>query len=147
MESKDTTNYKKVSLYLIVAVVILLLLYAKNYSANQAPSDLDKAYDAVKVEQQQTPQAEASQPTTEVEREDSIKEIIHNKLKDKAKRDWPNDYTTQEYWINQQLEAYEQMKQIPNDAIKRQAQRDWPLDFSTQLYWYNQQIEAKERLK
>jgi hypothetical protein len=71
---------------------------------------------------------------------------IVQKLKAKAKRDWPNDYSTQEFWINEEIEAYRYMKTIPNDAIKRQAQRDWPLDFSTQKFWYNEQIEAKERL-
>lgn len=87
--------------------------------------------------------------------QDSLKNSLKNeelkiveKLKAKAKRDWPDDYTTQEYWINEQIEAYHQMLLIPNDdKIKKKAQRDWPLDFSTQLYWYNEQIEAKERIK
>jgi hypothetical protein len=72
---------------------------------------------------------------------------IIEKLKAKAKQDWPNDYTTQEYWIKEQIAAYQYMKTIPDDEIKRKAQQDWPLDFSTQKYWYNEQIEAKERLK
>jgi hypothetical protein len=73
-------------------------------------------------------------------------ELIILKLKLIAQRDWPDDYSTQEYWINQELEAFKDMKLIPDNAIKRRAQRDWPYDFSTQKYWYNQQIEAKERL-
>ena len=82
----------------------------------------------------------------------SIKEVDEKKklvqrLKEKAARDWPDDYSTQEYWVNEQLEAYEYMKQIPNNSIKRKAEQDWPLDFSTQKYWYNEQIEAKQRLK
>lgn len=77
----------------------------------------------------------------------SEKEQIVVKLKKRAKRDWPNDYTTQEYWINEQIEAYEYMLTIENNSIKKQAQRDWPLDFTTQKYWYNEQIEARERLK
>jgi hypothetical protein len=71
---------------------------------------------------------------------------VIQKLKAIAKRDWPNDYSTQEYWINQEIEDYRYMQTIPNDAIKRQAQRDWPFDFTTQKYWYNEQIAAKERL-
>lgn len=75
-------------------------------------------------------------------------ESIITKLKAKAKRDWPEDYTTQEYWINEEIEAYHYMLRIPNNnKIKKKAQRDWPLDFSTQKYWYNEQIEAKERLE
>ncbi len=68
------------------------------------------------------------------------------KLKERAKRDWPDDYTTQEFWLNEQREAYDYMKNIPDDDIKRKAQRDWPLDFSTQKFWYNEQIAARERL-
>jgi bisphosphoglycerate-independent phosphoglycerate mutase (AlkP superfamily) len=75
-------------------------------------------------------------------------ETIIKKLKAKAKRDWPEDYTTQEFWINEQIEAYHYMLTIPNDdKIKKKAQRDWPLDFTTQQFWYNEQIDAKERLK
>ena len=80
--------------------------------------------------------------TSKVEKEQIIK-----KLKVKAKRDWPNDYTTQEYWINEQIKSYEYMSNIENNSIKRQAKRDWPLDFSTQKFWYNEQIEARDRLK
>jgi hypothetical protein len=70
------------------------------------------------------------------------------KLKKQAAKDWPEDYSTQEYWINKQIEDYHFMNTISNDdKIKKKAQRDWPLDFSTQKYWYNQQIEAKARLK
>lgn len=70
------------------------------------------------------------------------------KLKKQAAKDWPEDYTTQEYWIKKQTEDYHYMNTIPNDdKIKKKAQRDWPLDFSTQKYWYNQQVEAKARLK
>lgn len=73
---------------------------------------------------------------------------IITKLKAKAKRDWPDDYTTQEFWINEQIEAYHYMLTIPNsDRIKEKAQRDWPLDFSTQKFWYNEQIEARLRLQ
>ena len=85
-------------------------------------------------------------------------EMINNKLrneelniiqllKSKAKKDWPEDYITQEYWITEQIDAYHYMQIISNeDRIKKKAQRDWPLDFVTQKYWYNEQIEAKERL-
>lgn len=81
----------------------------------------------------------------EKEREKDL--LVLKKIKEIAKRDWPNDYTTQEYWINEQMEAYEYMKQIPDDKIKRKAEQDWPYDFSTQKYWYNEQVQAKERIK
>ena len=74
-------------------------------------------------------------------------DAIREKLKAKAKKDWPDDFTTQEYWVNEEMEAYKYMKTIPDGSIKRKAQHDWPLDFSTQKFWYNEQIEAKERMK
>jgi hypothetical protein len=77
----------------------------------------------------------------------SEKSEILEKLKAKAKKDWPNDYTTQEFWVKEQLEAYDDMLTIPDDALKQKAQQDWPLDFVTQKFWYNEQIQAKERIK
>jgi uncharacterized membrane protein YhiD involved in acid resistance len=79
--------------------------------------------------------------------EDKERDIIKDKLKAKAAKTWPNDYTTQEFWIDENLEAYDFMRTIPeDDPIKKKAMRDWPLDFSTQKFWYNEQIEAKSRL-
>ena len=83
----------------------------------------------------------------ETQNADPKKEAILIKLKEKAKKDWPNDYSTQEYWIDEQLEAYDYMETIEDNPIKQQAQKDWPLDFSTQKYWYEEQIEAKKRIE
>jgi hypothetical protein len=71
---------------------------------------------------------------------------VRKKLQAKANRDWPNDYSTQEYWINQEMDDYKIMLTIPDNPIKRQAERDWPYDFSTQRFWYVEQVAAKERL-
>jgi len=98
----------------------------------------------------QTPDVDSQETETKQEIEiktDPKKDAIIVKLKEKAKKDWPNDYSTQEYWINEQIEAYDYMKTIEDNPIKRQAQRDWPLEFSTQKYWYEEQIEAKNRIK
>lgn len=64
---------------------------------------------------------------------------VRKKLKDQAERDWPNNHTTQEYWVKEQLEAYDYMLTVPSDAFKQKAQKDWPLDYVTQKYWYDQQ--------
>lgn len=78
---------------------------------------------------------------------DPAEEAILKKLKVKAKQNWPSDYSTQEFWVNQELEDYKYMKEIPAGPIKDKAQQDWPLDFSTQKFWYNEQIEAQQRMK
>ncbi|WP_342327626.1 hypothetical protein [Pedobacter sp. FW305-3-2-15-E-R2A2] len=55
----------------------------------------------------------------------------------KLKADWPDDYSTQEYWVKTELEDYRYMKEVPAGSLKSKVQRDWPLDFSTQKYWYS----------
>ncbi|KLT63837.1 hypothetical protein AB669_20450 [Pedobacter sp. BMA] len=68
-------------------------------------------------------------------------------MKEKAKTDWPEDYTTQEFWLGEQIEAYDYMLSIPDNRIKAKAQRDWPLDFTTQKFWYEEQVGARERIR
>lgn len=95
-------------------------------------------------------QAGTSVDTTPVEdnvKVDSEEEEVLAKLKAKARKDWPDDYSTQEYWVNAELEDYRYMKEIPAGSLKSKAQRDWPLDFSTQKYWYSEQIEAQKRMQ
>lgn len=83
----------------------------------------------------------------QVQNSDPKKEATIIKLKEKAKKDWPNDYTTQEFWVNEQIEAYDYMETVDDNPIKKQAQKDWPLDFSTQKFWYEEQLEAKSRIE
>ena len=111
----------------ILAFSVLLALFSPKQQYNSPPNSNKKT--------------EVASITTQQD------QIVIEKLKLRAKRDWPNDYTTQEFWVNQQIEDYEYMKSIPQDPIKKKAQKDWPFDFTTQKYWYNEQIEAKERIK
>jgi hypothetical protein len=111
----------------------------------------DKQTTSITLESQKNANTEQSNDekvvNEEQEKVNSEKEVILEKLKAKAKNDWPDDYTTQEFWVNQQIEDYEYMLTIEDNSIKLKAQKDWPLDFSTQKYWYNEQIEAQERIK
>jgi hypothetical protein len=61
---------------------------------------------------------------TEEEKTNYEKDLIIEKLKAKAKRDWPDDFTTQEFWINQQTDDYEYMLTIENNSIKAKAQKN-----------------------
>jgi hypothetical protein len=67
--------------------------------------------------------------------EDSIFEILSKKVKQK----FPNDFYTQECWINQQMKDYEYMLNCKDVALKEKAQRNLPLDFSAQKYYYDDQ--------
>ena len=107
------------------------------------------------IETQNTVEKEQTNPSSEVDKVksiqndviDAVEEEITQKLKAKARKDWPDDYSTQEFWVNEQIDAYKYMLTIEDNSIKAKAQQDWPLDFTTQKFWYNEQIEAQERLK
>ncbi len=70
-----------------------------------------------------------------------------NKIKAKAKRDWPNDYTVQKMTFDQAVEDYLYMKTVTDLSIKRKVQRDWPMDFTVQKMMYDQEVDAKEQMK
>lgn len=134
----------------MVLLAIAVLLFMNKPATRNGGTPIESQ--AVETDVQQGISEEESAnslPTTDVETTtiDAETQLIIDKLKARAERDWPDDYTTQEYWVNQQIEDYSYMLQIEDNSIKRKAQRDWPLDFSTQKYWYDEQIRAKERLK
>lgn len=134
----------KIAITIFIAIIVFTKLNSEKNSDNESITVTNtKNTD----EQNVIENAEnESNITSVVETSPSEKEIIAEKLKVKAQRDWPDDYTTQEYWVNEQLEAYDYMLGIESNSIKKQAQRDWPLDFTTQKYWYNEQVEARERM-
>ncbi len=133
-----------------VTVIIVLIVIANLGDKDSSKTSADQSNSTTETQSTTQTEQESSTPTEadiQKEKANAEKQAIIEKLKARAKRDWPNDYTTQEFWVNEQIEAYEYMLTVEDDAIKKQAQRDWPLDFTTQKFWYNEQIEARERLK
>ncbi len=134
----------KIAVSIFIAVVIFANLNKEDRPVQATEADNRE----VVAEHSVSKPAEAiplvSPENEKVERE---KEMIIEKLKVKAKSDWPDDYSTQEFWVNEQIDAYEYMLTIEDNSIKAKAQQDWPLDFSTQKFWYNEQIEARERMR
>jgi len=107
------------------------------------------------VEEQERKELTIESPTdrwTKEEKQSEVVKIDSNRievelqLKQKARKDWPNDFITQEYWVSQQLEDYEFMRSIPNDALKAEVERNFPLDYTTQKYWYGEQSRARNRM-
>lgn len=129
-----------------VTAIIALIVIANLGDKDKASATSTETQNVVETEQSNTTETETV-ANVEQDKADAEKEAITEKLKAKAKRDWPNDFTTQEFWVNQQIDDYEYMLTIENNSIKAKAQKDWPLDFSTQKFWYNEQIEAQERMK
>lgn len=129
----------------VTAVISLIVLINLGGSDKTSTASTD-SQNLVETENTNTTETETV-ANAEQDKADAEKEAITEKLKGKAKRDWPNDFTTQEFWVNQQIDDYEYMLTIDNNSLKAKAQQDWPLDFTTQKFWYNQQIEAQERMK
>ena len=129
-----------------VTAIIALIVIANLGDKDKASTTSTETQNVVETEQSNTTETETV-ANVEQDKAEAEKEAITEKLKAKAKRDWPNDFTTQEFWVNQQIDDYEYMLTIENNSIKAKAQKDWPLDFSTQKFWYNEQIEAQERMK
>lgn len=72
---------------------------------------------------------------------------ILEKIKTKAQKQFPDDYSTQKYEIESQMEAYNYMKTVPSSKLKSKAEKEFPLDFSTQKYEYDSQMKAKQELE
>lgn len=126
----------KIAVTVIIAVIVI---------TNIGDNNDEKSATAQNVESKGG-NAEQTVTTLEEDKLNAEKAVIVEKLKAKAERNWPDDFTTQEFWVNQQIDDYEYMLIIEDNSIKAKAQKDWPLDFSTQKFWYNEQIEAQERM-
>jgi hypothetical protein len=130
----------KIGITIIISLIVLSNLGDKDKPQTETQNRFEK--------EQSNPSLKAETvKNTEKDVIDVAKEEIIQKLKAKARKDWPDDYTTQEFWVNEQINAYEYMLTIENNSIKAKAQQDWPLDFTTQKFWYDEQIEAQERMR
>lgn len=72
---------------------------------------------------------------------------ILEKIKAKAQKDFPDDYSTQKYVIEEQMQAYQYMKSVPASKLKSKVEKQFPLDFSTQKYEYDEQMQSKQELE
>ncbi|MCK5133713.1 MAG: hypothetical protein KAR40_16365 [Candidatus Sabulitectum sp.] len=84
----------------------------------------------------------------------AVPSSISTKIKNKAKQDFPNDYSTQEYVIKNQEQAYSQIQNysysgVPSSVInklKEKAENEYPIDFSTQKYVIDSQVESYKKV-
>ncbi len=76
-------------------------------------------------------------------------------IREKAKREYPNDFEMQRYVIKQQTKALQELKRnkpedIPEDVfkqIKSKAKEDYPNDFTMQKHIENQQLESYRKIQ
>jgi hypothetical protein len=129
---------KKVILSMIVIAVSAIGISLN--SCSSAPKTKEQ------IAQDSLQRIEEARIRAEAAVKDSSLTVVKERLKAIAARDWPNDYVTQKYWVNTQIECYEYMLLVPDNPVKRKAQNDWPNDYMTQKFWYNQQLEASKSL-
>ncbi|KYD07966.1 hypothetical protein B4102_0600 [Heyndrickxia sporothermodurans] len=94
--------------------------------------------------------------TKSIKAENQITNISEKDAKEKveknAKADHPDNKSTQEYLIKEQLNAYKELKELKIDTnvkqkILNKAIEDHPYNFSTIKYLYKEQLDAYEELK
>ncbi|ESA36963.1 gun4 domain-containing protein [Leptolyngbya sp. Heron Island J] len=92
---------------------------------------------------------------TETEKLRTSPEVkILEEIRLKAAEDYPDNFSTQKYFIKQQTKAWQHLKnfsdsQLPDDilqSIVSKAKSDYPNDYSTQLYFVKKQVEAWKAL-
>ncbi len=85
----------------------------------------------------------------------SIPPEVLNSIKQKAAAEYPNDYSTQVYILEEETEAYLKLQSYDNpnippkilNSIKQKAAAAHPDDYSTQVYVLEEEIEAYLKLQ
>ena len=79
---------------------------------------------------------------------------IQNKLKELAKKNFPNSQALQEEWVNKQYGAYEELSKFIPDmplneytALRNRAEAKYPSDYLARLKYMSEQTNAYYRLK
>lgn len=79
---------------------------------------------------------------------------IQNKLRELAKKNFPNSQALQEEWVNKQYGAYEELSKFIPDmplneytALRNRAEAKYPSDYVARLKYMSEQTNAYYRLK
>ncbi|MGG1826452.1 hypothetical protein [Bacillus mycoides] len=140
--------YTKWWFWFIIAVVVIVVVGGKNNKeeATTAPAEPKKE---IKQEQpKQDIQQSASGFTNPVKNID--KTAAMNAVKEKAKKDFPDDYMTQNYVAEEQAKAFDHLNGIELKSqeelnVMKNAISDFPNDFMTTKYVYEEQIKAMNK--
>jgi hypothetical protein len=76
-------------------------------------------------------------------------------IKERSKIEWPDDYSMQEYYIDQQIDALTNLRELQTKVkgipekvrIVEKAINEWPKDYTMQLYKAEEEINAYMRLQ
>lgn len=98
-----------------------------------------------KEEPKQQPTGSFANPVKDINKTEAI-----NKVKEKAKQDFKDDYMTQNFVANEQTKAYDflygvEIKSQEELNIMKNALKDFPTDFMTAKFVYEEQMKAKNQ--
>ena len=73
---------------------------------------------------------------------------------EQSKKEWPEDFQMQEYYINNQLDSLRQLKKLKDqyknkklvEIIMIKAKDEWPNNYEMQLYTARVQMESYKRI-
>lgn len=73
-------------------------------------------------------------------------QVIIAKIKAKAAREFPEEYSLQQFTIKRETAAYYYMKTVADLKIRKKVQREFPMEFSLQEFSYERELAAKESI-
>ena len=73
----------------------------------------------------------------------ALSRSAEEEIRDFAKREYPNDYSMQQYVYENQTSAHRYMSSVADSEVKKIATREYPYDYSMQKYTYDNQFSAK----
>lgn len=120
-----------------------------NYDAAEAKKRLEqipKTAPEYKEAQQLLAQVKIRPAPAPTATPELVEEFPDAFIREKLRRDYPDDYITQKGVYDMQRESYEFMRNLPDSKIKSKVRRDYPNDFVTQKGVYEMQVEAKSAM-
>jgi hypothetical protein len=83
-----------------------------------------------------------------------LEELDHNMLKEKSKKEYPDDFSMQEHYIKSQTSAYNELKEIISsnkhilelEMIYKRARGEWKSDYEMVVHEIKEQLESLSRL-
>ncbi|MDZ4619298.1 MULTISPECIES: hypothetical protein [Bacillus cereus group] len=154
--------YTKWWFWFIIAVVVIVVVGGKNNKeeAITTPTETKK-----EIKQEQPKQDVQVQPEKKEQSKQDVqqsasgftnpiknidKTAAMNAVKEKAKKDFPDDYMTQNYVADEQSKAFDYINGIEIKSqeelnVMKKAINDFPNDFMTTKYVYEEQIKAMNK--
>ncbi|WP_422118090.1 hypothetical protein ACORE2_28805 (plasmid) [Bacillus thuringiensis] len=140
--------YTKWWFWFIIAVVVIVVVGGKNTKEEATTTPTEPKKEIKQKQPKQDVQQSASGFTNPIKNID--KTAAMNAVKEKAKKDFPDDYMTQNYVADEQSKAFDYLNGIELKSqeelnVMKKVINDFPNDFMTTKYVYEEQIKAMNK--